>query len=212
MDQGRVGRKPLVTALVYVEGGGNSKALRAECRRGFAYFFEKAGLKGRMPRISACGGRQHAFDDFRHALQNPKNDRFTVLLVDSEEPVARGCQPWEHLKRRDRWERPAAATDDSCHLMVQCMESWFLADKAALEQYFDNGFNRNSLPRREEVEDVSKQDIERGLSRATRQCKRTGAYHKGRHSFAVLAELDPEKVTAASPHAKRLVDTLIANA
>ena len=49
-----------MTALLYVEGGGNGKALRVECRKGFAQFLAKAGLKGRMPRIRASGSRQDA--------------------------------------------------------------------------------------------------------------------------------------------------------
>lgn len=40
---------------IYVEGGGDSKELKTRCRRGFSNFFEKAGLKGRMPRVVACG-------------------------------------------------------------------------------------------------------------------------------------------------------------
>ena len=92
--------------------------------------------------------------------------------------------------------------------MVQCMEAWFLADREALASHYGHDFNEDSLPRQVEVEHVSKQDIERGLNMATQQCK-SGRYHKGRHSFAILAELNPGKVTAASPHAKRLIDTLL---
>ena len=92
--------------------------------------------------------------------------------------------------------------------MVQCMEAWFLADRAALAGYFGNGFSDNSLPRRAKVEEVSKQDLERGLNAATRNSRPKGAYHKGRDSFAILAELDPDNVAGVSPHAKRFLDTL----
>ena len=193
---------------VYVEGGGDGRELHSKCRQGFRSFFCKAGLAGRMPRVIACGGRQKAYDKFRSALGSAKEQEFIVLLVDGEDPVAKGSGPWLHLRTRDNWDKPDSATDDNAHLMVQCMETWFLADKDALEKYFGDGFSENSLPRRREVEDVSKRDIERGLIMATRQSG-MGRYHKGRHSFAILAKLDPEKVTAASPHAKRLVDTLL---
>ena len=43
---------------------------------------------------------------------------------------------------------------------------------------------------------------------ATVPCKRNGRDHKGRDSFTILAELNPEKVIAAAPHAERLIDTL----
>ena len=195
-------------SIVYVEGGGNSKALRIECRMGFRKFFGKAGLKGRMPKISACGSRQKAYKDFCHRLDKAGSREFVALLVDSEGPVAAGSGPWAHLKGRDRWDKPERATDDNAHLMVQCMEAWFLADEDALAKFFGDDFNRNSLPRRMDVEKVAQRDIARGLKMATRQCKHKGVYHKGRHSFAIIAELNPDKVTAASRHAERLVQTL----
>ena len=193
---------------VYVEGGGDNRSLRAQCRQHFKKFFCKAGLKGRMPRIVACGGRVKAFEDFRNALKNAGTESFIILLVDSEDGVAAG--PWAHLKRRDNWHKPAAATDDNAHLMAQCMESWFLADKDKLAAFFGDGFNRGALPTRLAVEDIPKQDVLNGLKAATRNCGKKGEYHKGRHSFKVLSCLDPEKVTAASPHARRLVETLLA--
>ena len=161
-----------------------------------------------MPRIFASGGRQQAYDDFRHALGGSRDDDRVVLLVDSEGPVAMDAEPWQHLKNRDGWDKPDGADDGHVHLMVQCMEAWFLADRAALAGYFGNGFSDNSLPRRAEVEEVSKQDIERGLNAATRNSRPKGAYQKGRDSFAILAGLDPGKVANASPHAKRFLDTL----
>jgi hypothetical protein len=68
-----------------------------------------------MPRIIACGGRDDAFDRFRHAPE----EQHAILLVDSEGPVA--TKPWVHLKARDGWD-PGAATDDQAQLMVACME------------------------------------------------------------------------------------------
>ena len=194
---------------VYVEGGGEGRELKAKCRRGFSTFFRKANLAGRMPRVIACGSRRKTFDNGRAALAKAADNDFIVLLVDSEAPVAMGAGPWLHLKNRDHWDRPAGAADDNAHLMVQCMEAWFLADTGALAGYFGGGFNHNALPGRPDVENISKRDLKNGLKNATKQCNPKGKYHKGRHSFAILAELDPEKVTAASPHAKRLVKTLL---
>ena len=87
------------------------------------------------------------------------------------------------------------------------MEAWFLADKEGLGAYFGQGFDRNALPGRREIEDVAKADVLDGLKRATRQCKK-GEYGKGRHSFDILEQTDPAKVIYASPHARRLVETL----
>ena len=101
------------------------------------------------------------------------------------------------MENREDWDKHSEATDENAHLMVQCMEAWFLADKNALANYYGKGFNENSLPRRIEIEQVPKSDIEEGLKMATRQCTK-GRYDKGSHSFAILAELNPEKVIAAS--------------
>ena len=152
-------------------------------------------------------GSRH-YEDFCHAFDSPHGDEFVALLVDSEAPVAEGSGPWQHLKDRDNWDRPAGATDDNAHLMVQCMEAWFLADKCRLAAFFGRGFNRNALPRRPDIEDTAKMDVLDGLKNATRQCRPKGEYGKGRHSFEILSKIDPCKVTAASPHAGRLVNIL----
>ena len=192
---------------VYVEGGGDGKSLRTRCRQGFSSFFAKADLAGRMPQVVACGGRDSAFDKFCTALRSRKAEEFIVLLVDSEDPVAQGSGPWLHLRTRDRWTKPDEATDENAHLMVQCMEAWFLADRDGLAAYFGHGFNRNALPGGRDIEDVAKDDVLEGLKNATRQTKK-GEYGKGRHSFDMLERIDPANVMAASPHASRLVQIM----
>ncbi len=84
-----------------------------------------------------------------------------------------------------------------------------MADMASLMAYYRQGFNPRSLPRRSEVEEVTKADIYAALDKATRNCTK-GRYgsRKGRNSFAILAKVDPGKVAAASPHARRLLETL----
>lgn len=193
---------------IYAEGGGDTNALKTKCRQGFSEFFRKAGLEGRMPRIVASGSRQDAYDDFCMALKKAGNGEFIILLVDSEDPVADGAGSWEHLEDRDNWDRPAAADDSNAYLMVQCMEAWFIADHNTLAGFFGQDFNAGALPAREDVENIRKPDLYTALENATRMCRK-GKYGKGRHSFDILAQLDPMKVTAASPHAKRLVDTLL---
>jgi len=201
-----------VNVKLYVEGGGDTNALRTRCREGFSEFFRKAGLEGRMPRIVACGGRDQAFGDFLTALGTAGANDFIVLLVDAEAPVANGDGPWTHLHRRDNWNQPPAAGEKNAHLMVQIMEAWFLADKNTLAKFFGDGFNRGALPGNPKVEEVAKSDVMDGLKAATRHCDRKGEYGKGRHSFEILARIDPAKVTEASPHARRLVEALIEKA
>lgn len=159
-----------------------------------------------MPRVVACGGRNNAYERFRHAQATLGDGQVAILLVDSEERVVSGTGSWSHLKKRDRWSKPTGATDEHAHLMVQCVESWFLADKDGLERYFGRGFNRNALPSDEDIENVSKEAVLEGIKKATRRCSRP--YRKGRHSFALLGELDPKMVAAASPHVRRLLAKL----
>ena len=194
-----------MSITLYVEGGGDGKDLKSACRRGFAKFLEKAGLSGNMPKIVACGGRDNAFDSFTTSLA--KGDGTAVLLVDSEDPVTMQ-HPWEHLKVRDNWDRPGGATDDQCHLMVQVMESWFLADVAALESHYGQGFRHQDLPQTTNKESIAKQTVLSGLDQASKNTKK-GSYKKGRDSFPILEKLDPAKVRSASPHAGRFIDALL---
>ena len=137
---------------------------------------------------------------------------------DSETAVESACEPeedrstwkpWLHLSKRagDEWQRPPGAEDMHCHLMVECMENWFLADKDALARYYGQHFRKNALPANTQIEKVPKRDVLRGLASATRDCPK-GGYSKGGHSFDILASLNPELVRIASPWAARLLDAL----
>jgi hypothetical protein len=189
-----------LSVKVYVEGGGNSKALKSDCRKGFSKFVEKAGMSGRMPGIVACGSRNDTFDDFKTAIASGQS---ALLLVDAEELV-KAPGAWQHLEDRDKWIRPVGATDDQCHLMVQVMESWFLADTDALKSFYGQKFQELALPQNPKIEDVPKLDVQRGLEQATRATTK-GRYHKGKPSFEILAELDPAKVRCKSPYADRFL-------
>jgi len=161
-----------------------------------------------MPRIVACGTRRHAFDDFCTAFHIAKEDEFVMLLVDSESPVEPGTTCWTHLEKRDKWVQPAGADKRNVHLMVQCMESWFMSDKEALSAYYSSGFVASALPANSNIEDIPKSDIFKSLEQATRNTQK-GKYGKGKHSFEILALIDPQKVIASSRHASELLATII---
>ena len=194
----------MVTVQLCVEGGGDSRALKTACRKGFGEFVERAGLAGRMPKIVACGGRDSTLDFFRKALGSGDN---VILLVDAEGPVT-AQRTWQHLRDRDGWDRPEGALDAQCHLMVQVMESWFLADADALQTYYGQGFRRQSLPQNLNIEAVPKDDVESRLNQATLETAKKG-YKKGRDSFPILGGLDPSKVRSASAHADRFIRSLM---
>jgi hypothetical protein len=199
---------------LYIEGGGDSKYLHIEFRRAFSAFLEKAGLRGDAIRPRPCGSRNKAYDRFCTAIEQEGK---AFLLVDSESPVdaalasgqPENWQPWEHLYRRDGWTKPSSSSDTDCHLMVQIMESWFLADKETLADFFGQGFQKSALPTQNVVETVDKEAVLRGLEKASRKCKTKAPYKKGTHSFKILALIDPQKVCSASPWAKRFIGILL---
>jgi hypothetical protein len=157
-----------------------------------------------MPKIVVCGSRENAYDKFKMFVGGKD---YAMLLVDAEVPVtAQG--PWEHLKASDNWDRPVGADDDQCHLMVQAMESWFLADREALGEYYGAGFQESDLPQNPRVEQVAKQDVISGISNASRNTKK-GPYDKGAHSYEILEKLAPAKVQQASPYADRFIRSLV---
>ena len=199
----------MVAVRVYVEGGGDSRRLKRHCRHGFSELFRKVAPAGRMPSVVACGPRWSAYKVFCADL--PKYQKaFCMLLVDSEGAVREGVGPWASLKARaaDSWDKPKGAADDQAHLMVQCMEAWFLADRDSLAKYYGQGFRANALPARTDIESISKDDLYRDLKEATRQAQSKGEYKEGSHAFDLLALIAPALVREASPHAERLFATL----
>ena len=101
---------------------------------------------------------------------------------------------------------PPGVGDDQAFLMVQVMETWFLADLAALRQYFGPHFSGTPFRAWPALEAVPKQTVYAALEKATTNCKQ--AYRKGDISFEILATLNPAKVETACPHAKELLQRL----
>lgn len=196
----------MVNVKLFVEGGGDRNPLKRQCREGFAKFLERAGVEKNRFKVVACGGRDKTFDKFKN---EPSQSReMPMLLVDSEEPV-RSSGSWQHLKARpeDNWDRPPGVADEQCHLMVESMESWFLADRQALNSFYGPGFRANALPANSNIEQIPKEDVLSGLGNATRSTSK-GRFSKGRHSFDLLATLNPDKVAGASPFARRFVESV----
>ena len=194
---------------VYVEGGGPNASGHATsaCRQAFRLFLDKVLIDRRKPRIVACGSRDDAYRDFCRSLKYD-TDTFAVLLVDSEDRVASGKTAKEHLHGREaHWKE--MMPDGQVYLMVQCMESWFLADKSALKEYYGEKCNLSALPANPKIEDIPKKGVMRGLALATK-ATRKGPYHKTRHGFDLLERVDAAEVAKASPHAGALVELLLA--
>ncbi len=199
----------MVKAKIYIEGGSPGQISNAIFKDSWQKFFRSAGLTGSMPGVVRGTSRYETFDKFKDALlrQKPrkKQHEILLLLVDSEGPVADGHSAWQHLKARlyDNWDKPPNAGDGSAFLMVQFMETWFLADKNALCTVFGQDFNPNALSAWADLEKVPKDTVLRALRRAT-----NGRYQKGDVSFKLLAEMDPHLVANDCPHAQEFLDYL----
>lgn len=198
-----------MSVKLYVEGAARQSDFdRSVCREAFSAFFAAAGLE-RRPRTVPCGGRKQAYDSFVTAIRNRKPGELPLLLVDSEAPVASGMTVWEHLKARpgDTWDKPDGAEDDQAFLMVQVMESWFIADRAALKEFFKPKFKEGKIPAWPDLEAVPKLSVYEALESATAECGQK-KYSKGNLSFQLLSKISPAKVEAASSHAKAFFDRL----
>jgi hypothetical protein len=90
----------VVAIKLFVEGGGDSKTLRTACREGFAEFLGKAGLKGSMPRIVACGGRGSAYNDFCTAVANGQPARSNASAKTFPSDQARREHFWKLLAEK----------------------------------------------------------------------------------------------------------------
>ena len=154
-------------------------------------------------RLVCCGSRNEAHRGFRNALDHGDGG-VCILLVDAEGTVNQSAR--RHLRSRDGWDL-RATPEDHIHLMVQAMEAWIVADPPALARYYGQGFRPAALPKTRNLEDVSKQDLERGLRQATQDTSK-GRYHKIKHASDLLRRIDVSAVTSRCGHCKRLVDVL----
>jgi hypothetical protein len=198
----------VVNVKLYIEGGGdNNKQLRSQCREAFRKLLEKAGFRGRMPRIVACGGRGGTYADFCTALASAQAEDYPILLVDSEDPV-NVLEAWVHLQHRDGWTRPAGAEDAQAQLMVTCMETWVIADRTTLKEFFGQCLHEKALPPENNLETRLKEDVQAALENATRDCGRGRQYTKGKRSFELVSELTPDVLRGYLPHFQRLLIVL----
>ena len=192
---------------IYCEGGGDGPNTKDPFREGMRTFlkelYEIAREKKIRFQLIICGGRTSAYDNFKTALQIHK-DAINILLVDAEAPVTQ--TPWLHLKQRDNWDS-LGCKDDQCHLMVQTMEAWLLADPDAVSTFYGQGFNANALPKNRDVEKIEKTLLTKSLNNAIRQTNKP-EYHKIQHGAKLLGLIAPMKVRQKSQHCDRLFTTL----
>ena len=203
----------MVRVRIFIEGGGRGEVSDEIFKNSWRDFFASAGLAGKMPKVVRGRSRTSTYRKFRNA--RPRANEILLLLVDSEGPVETGRSAWEHLRQRreDGWVRPNWADANSAYLMVQFMETWFLADPNALRRYFyRSSGNMTHTPAQEAMIIHNRKSGLESMDKATvmsRLDRLTGnRYEKGKVSFKLLSEVDPNRVADACPHAKALLDYL----
>ena len=93
-------------------------------------------------------------------------------------------------------------------MMVTCMETWIMADHAALQEFFGSCLRRGNLIQVNGLENRSRQELLEALESATSDCGRDRRYNKGRSSFQVLAKLDTRSLEENLPYFCRFKKTL----
>jgi hypothetical protein len=88
------------------------------------------------------------------------------------------------------------------------MESWCVADKNALREFFGDCLHESALPALENLEARTKENVQEALVNATRDCGRDRGYKKGNRSFELLGQLDPAELKRHVPHFARLCEML----
>lgn len=192
---------------IYIEGGGDWQPQRRILRTGFQEFLRPLRDEARKHQcrwdVILCGGRQDAYRDYLTALRKHP-DVINILLVDAESPVT--GLPWQHLNRRDHWSDPGVG-DYCCHLMVQTVEAWLVADPDALAAYYGQGFNRSALPTNPDVEAIPKADLLTALEQASRHTQKK-TYGKIKHCADLLAQVSVTMVRQRARHCERLFTTI----
>jgi len=168
---------------IYFEG---NKALRS----GFEIFFGELRRAAReahstIELIAARDGPQ----DYRKAGRSHPQ-AWNILLQDSEGPV-----PAQH--------------ENDTFWMVELMEAWFLADGAALADYYRDRFHPNAIGDTLDVERIPKVEVIDRLRRATSNTSK-GRYDKVKHAPFLLEKLDSYKVQARARHCRQLFEAVIA--
>ena len=189
---------------VYFEGD-------SALRKGFNNFLKSeidlARQRGFGFNLIAGGSTAETIKDFMIAARTHK-DAINIVLIDSDKPDNGNLIA--DLKQRESWDIEVGAEiqDYQIHFMVQVMESWFLADRDALKKYYKQGFREGRLPgNQNNVEQISKSDVNDGLKNATRDTRKN-KYHKTRHAPALLSGLDVDKVRCNAPSCNRLFHSL----
>ena len=213
---------------MFVEGGPTgeySASGRSALGRGFREMFKKQRQlladQYVLLDFTFCGGRGTARKKFQSEVKANLPNQICALLVDAEAPfvVREGMNDSEsrkfHLSHRtgDEWDMKGVDSN-VVHLMIQCMETWIIADPIALANFYGQGFPPDSLPMRQNLEYEPKESVAQHLDLAINRTKKAMSnpkkrgYKKVDHGSKLLAKIDPQKVATRCPHFAIFVEWL----
>ncbi len=198
---------------LYVEGGskGSHKRATIKLQQGFDSFFKEIKELARSKKISfkiiPAGNTQSTYDDFIFSVENSPQS-FNLLLVDSDDALSENESARAFLQKKYKKWKLKTVKDEQCHLMVQIMESWFIADVDALKQFYGQGFNAGKFPKNRNVEAVEKEQIKKSLKAAIAKTNKK-EYHKIEHGSKLLEIINPNKVREAALHCEKLFTEII---
>jgi hypothetical protein len=193
---------------LYVEGGGKGSHKRAtiKLQQGFDAFFAELKVAAQNKKISfkiiPAGNTQSTYDDFIFSVANSPQS-FNLLLVDSDAALDENESARDFLQKKYKKWKLKTVKDEQCHLMVQIMESWFIADIDALKEFYGQEFKTSAVPKNKNVEAIGKEKIESSLKTATAKTQKK-EYHKIEHGSKLLETISSQKVREAAPHCDRL--------
>jgi Domain of unknown function (DUF4276) len=202
---------------IYIEGDTKRKGKNSKISlgQGFNSFFkeldEKAKEKKVKFRLIMCGSTAETFKDFLLGVKSHQNS-FVAFLIDADNEVGDNETPKSFLQKQEKsrnWNFENVK-DEQCHLMVQIMESWFLADVETLKSFYGQNFKHNAIPKQPNIEKIAKPDVEKSLDKAASETNK-GKYHKIRHGAELLSKIETGKVRAKAAHCNRLFETINKN-
>jgi Domain of unknown function (DUF4276) len=235
--------------LLYVEGGHRDdieldldfESDNANFRRNLTRFVGRSltcEIQGWSLDVVLGGGRDEAIKRFNDDVENQVAEeqrrgrainKVRILLVDSEGAIRKGQKCKAHLNSQTAWQLGNRVAENRVFLMVQCMESWFVADPNGLDAYYRTmklTFDKSVLT--EEVQKVRAKFRSAGIEQIPKTGKKIT--HNGEqirnipafiisralkrrdysknHGFGIIGFIDPDVVRAACPHCEDFLATL----
>lgn len=155
--------------------------------------------------VVARGSTEHTIKSYVEGVRQFSPQCSVALLVDADGPVM--GTPAKHIEAKLNSAHAPAQARNNIFLMVQCMESWLIADANALASCFGNKLRPRALPQNPDIELVARRDVASALDDAVKGTP-AGQYRKVRDAIKILEKLSPEAVAKRSKHARMLHEFL----